>query len=170
MTIEEKKELIGGLFRGANMEHAQINVILEAGTTISYGNDQTTENNQTNSNQHANQLIMDYVGRLKPVVREEYLDVYDQLWMGILELKEVKTLVYDAGKQRDTKFNRNLVAQIIHQIADVVYLPTANPVKMAQYLEPSKGSDHPVRQKLGEAPDKPIKKSVDEYLKQHHFG
>ena len=170
MTTEEKKELIAGLFKGANMEHAQINVILESGTRISYGDDQTTESNQTKSNQHANQLIIDYVGRLKPVVRKEYLDCYDKLWSGILELKEVKMQVYDVGKQRDTKFNRNLVAQIIHQMVGTIYVPNTNMVRMAQYLEPSKGSDHPVRQKLGEAPDKPIKKSVDEYLKQHNFG
>ena len=167
MTTEEKKELMAELLKGANLEHAQINIILEEGTTISYGNAPTTENNKTNSTQQLNQMILDYVDRLKPVVRDEYQSCYDQLWTDILELKEVKTQVYDSGKQRDTKFNRNLVAQIIHQMADMVYLPTANPVKMAQYLEPSKGSDHPVRQKLGEAPEKQIKKSVDDYLKDY---
>ena len=44
-------------------------------------------------------------------------------------------------------------------------LPTANTVKMAEYLEPEKGIEHPVRQKLGESPEKPIKKAVDEYMK-----
>ena len=167
MTSEEKKALITGLLNGANLEHAQINLILEAGTTIIYGKDQTTEDKTTNYNPPAKEAIMDYVGRLKPVVREAYLDCYDQLWQGILELKEVRMQVYDCGKQKDTKFNRNLVAQIIHQMASTIYVPTANTVKMAQYLEPSKGSDHPVRQKLGEVPEKNIRKSVDDYLKQH---
>lgn len=170
MTSEEKKALITGLLNGANLEHAQINLVLEAGTTIIYGNNQTTEDKTTNCNPSAKEAIMDYVGRLKPVVREAYLDCYDQLWQGILELKEVRMQVYDCGKQKDTKFNRNLVAQIIHQMASTIYVPTANTVKMAQYLEPSKGSDHPVRQKLGEVPEKNIRKSVDEYLKQHNFG
>lgn len=170
MTIEEKKELLGILFRGANLEHAQINLILEAGTTISYGNNQNTETKATNNNHHAKEAIMDYVGRLKPVVREVYLDCYDKLWQEILELEEVKMQVYDCGKQKDTMFNRNLVAQIIHQMSSTIYVPTANTVKMAQYLEPSKGVDHPVRQKLGEVPEKNIRKSVDEYLKQHNFG
>ena len=102
--------------------------------------------------------------------RDSYIDCYDQLWTEILELKEVKMQVYDIGKQQDTKFNRNLVAQIIHQLAATVYLPNANTVKMAQYLEPSKGGDHPVRQKLGESPEKTIKKSVDEYLKKYNIG
>lgn len=29
MTIQEKKELMTGLLQGANLEHAQINLILE---------------------------------------------------------------------------------------------------------------------------------------------
>ena len=170
MTSEEKRALVSGLLQGANLEHAQVILILEQGTTVTYSNHQPTENKSTINNPNAKEAIMDYVGRLKPVVREAYIECYDQLWQGILELKEVKMQVYDYGKQKDTKFNRNLVAQIIHQISGTIYLPSANTVKMAQYLEPSKGSDHPVRQKLGEIPDKPIKKSVDEYLKQHNFG
>lgn len=169
MTNQEKKELMTGLLQGANLEHAQINLILEKGATISYSNNQT--NNKTTSNSHhTKDAIMGYVGRLKPMVRESYVDCYDQLWMGILELEEVKTHVYDSGKQQGTTFNRNLVAQIIHQMAATVFVPTANTVNMAQYLEPSKGSDHPVRQKLGESPENKIKISVDKYLKQHIFG
>ena len=55
-------------------------------------------------------------------------------------------------------------AQLIHQV-DVIYLPTANTVQMATYLEPEKGVDHPVRQKLGEAPDKDIKNAIADYMK-----
>lgn len=112
------------------------------------------------------EAIMEYVDRLKPMVKEEYLQGYDEIWLGILELKEVKAVIYDKGKQQDTTFNRNLLAQIIH-LADVIYKPTANTVQMAQYLEPEKGIDHPVRQKLGEIPDKPIKKAVESYLKEN---
>ena len=170
MTTEEKKALLSWILQGANLEHAQINLILAEGATISYSNNQTNDNKSTISNHQAKDAIMDYVGRLKPMVRDSYIDCYDQLWTEILELKEVKMQVYDIGKQQDTKFNRNLVAQIIHQLAATVYLPNANTVKMAQYLEPSKGGDHPVRQKLGESPEKTIKKSVDEYLKKYNIG
>jgi hypothetical protein len=170
MTSEEKKKLLTGLFEGANLKHAQINLILEEGATIIYSKNQTNANKPANNDHYAKDAIMDYVGRLKPMVRDCYIKSYDQLWLGILELKEVKMHVYDCGKQQDTKFNRNLVAQIIHQMAATIYVPTANTVKMAQYLEPSKGGDHPVRQKLGESPGNPIKKSVDEYLKKYIFG
>ena len=170
MTRLEKKDLITGLLQGANLEHAQINLILEEGTTIGYSINQANDSKKPSNSHHTNDAIMDYVGRLKPMVRESYVDCYDQLWMGILELDEVKTHVYDSGKQQDTTFNRNLVAQIIHQMAATIFVPTANTVKMAQYLEPSKGGDHPVRQKLGESPEKKIKISVDKYLKQHILG
>ena len=41
-------------------------------------------------------------------------------------------------------------------------------VEMAERLEPGKGGAHSVRQKLGESPDKVIKKSVEEYLDTHY--
>ena len=113
MTTEEKRALLSGILQGANLEHAQINLILAEGATISYSNNQTNDNKSTINNHQAKDAIMDYVGRLKPMVRDSYIDCYDQLWTEILELKEVKMQVYDIGKQHDTKFNRNLVAQII---------------------------------------------------------
>ena len=109
---------------------------------------------------------MEYLWRLKPVVREQYLSVYGEIWDGILELNEVKVLIYNKGKQQDTTFNRNLLAQLIHQVGDRLYLPTANTVQMAECLEPGKGQEHSVRQKLGESPEKPIKTAVEAYLKE----
>ncbi len=38
---------------------------------------------------------------------------------------------------------------------------------MTTYLEPERGADHPVRQKLGEVPDKDIKNAVEDYMKKH---
>ena len=103
--------------------------------------------------------------RLTPIVREEYQSIYGDLWLGILDVKEVKLQVYNKGKQQGTTFNRDFVAQIIHQLGNRIYLPDANPVVMAEHLEPEKGKDHPVRQKLGESPDKSIKNAVEAFLK-----
>ena len=115
----------------------------------------------------AKERIISYVDRLEPMVNKDFRDNYYELWNGILELKEVKESVYDKGKQQGTTFNRNLVAQIIRQIKDKVYVASANTVQMAEYLEPGKGANHPVRQKLGEVPCKMIKKSVEAYMKTH---
>ncbi len=117
--------------------------------------------------QQKNEAIMDYVNRLKPIVNNQFLNNYNAIWTDILEERDVKQLIYNKGKQQDTTFNRNLVAQIIHQIAPLVYVPTANTVVMAELLEPGKGVSHPVRQKLGEAPEKHIKKLIDNTLKQY---
>lgn len=107
---------------------------------------------------------MEYVGRLKPVVKEQYLDHYDQIWEGILEINQVKAVIYNKGKQQDTTFNRNLLAKIIHQVSWWLYESSANTVIMAEYLEPGKGIDHPVRQKLGESPNKDLKKALEQFV------
>ena len=36
MTKEEKQALLQGLFQGANLEHAQVNVVVESGATVTY--------------------------------------------------------------------------------------------------------------------------------------
>lgn len=109
--------------------------------------------------------ILEYVGRLKPLVRQQLQDSYKSLWLDILEIKEVKMQVYNRGKQQDTLFNRNLVAQITHQLGNRVFITQAKPAAMAEYLEPGKGKDHPVRHKLGEMPDRIIKNAIEEALK-----
>ena len=122
------------------------------------------EDMSDSSMEKGKEAIMEYVDRLKPLIKQEYQERYDEIWMGILELKEVREEVYDKGKQQDTTFNRNLVAQIFHMMADKICLPAIKVSHMAERLEPDKGVDHPVRKKLGESPDKLIKKSVEDYL------
>ncbi len=109
--------------------------------------------------------VINYVGKIKPLVKKEYRDCYDKMWYDILELREVKSVVYKKGKQQDTSFNRNLIGQIIHQMIDLVFIKKTNTVLLAEYLEPEKGVDHPIRQKLGEPPANSIRKAVDAYLK-----
>ena len=170
MSTELKQAFLSKLpeiLKGTSI--GQLNMFIESGAKAVY-QEQHYHNDQKPVTPDANQkqgkeAIMDYLWRLKPVVKEQYISVYAEIWDGILELQEVKMQIYQKGKQQDTTFNRNLLAQIIHQVGDRIYLPTANTVKMAEYLEPEKGIEHPVRQKLGESPEKPIKKAVDEYMK-----
>lgn len=108
--------------------------------------------------------IMEYVNRLKPLVKDDFKKEYDEFWMQILELEEVKQQVYNKGKQQDTTFNRNLVARIIHQIGDKVYLMGINDQQYAEYLEPGKGKNHSVRQQLCLMPETPIKKAIERFL------
>lgn len=164
MTADEKVKILEALAK-SGIQAGQI--IIENTGTITYndhrGNDRQKDED-ADASSAAKDDILKYVNRLKPVVKTEYQDCYDEMWQGILELKEVKLHIYNKGKQQDTTFNRNLVAQIIHLISGRVFVPQTNNSQMVEFLEPEKGYNHPVRQKLGESPDKVIKKSIDTYM------
>ena len=167
MTKEEKLDLAKAIALGVNMDRTQVVLVLESGTTVCYTNNEAKANETTHMHQHANDVIMEYVGRLMPVVREEFADKYDTMWQEILANYTVKQVIYNKGKQQDTTFNRNLVAQIIHQISPKVYLSEAKPTVLAEYLEPEKGASHAVRQKLGEIPENVIKKEIDKCMEKY---
>jgi hypothetical protein len=73
----------------------------------------------------------------------------------------LERVIYNPGKQQGTTFNRDLVAQIAHLMGSRVYTDT-KAVQMAELLEPGKGKDHPVRQRLSENPDGNVKKAVEQ--------
>ncbi len=162
MTKEKKQALyesLSDILKGAQI--GQLNLVTGDGVEIVYNKYGECEKPNPDYSPAARDHIMEYVSRLKPLVRAEYLDGYEDLWMRILNLQEVRVQVYNKGKQQDTTFNRNLVAQIIHQIGNRVYLVGVSDQQYAEYLEPGKGKNHSVRQKLGESPDGPIKKAIE---------
>ena len=163
--MADNMEKLRGLFEGGNFPNAQINVINGDGVHISYeaAKHNAQDEGDLTARKQGKEAIMEYVDRLRPVVRAQYLEKYDQIWEGILEINQVKAEIYKKGKQQDTTFNRNLLANIIHQM-EILYIPSANSYLMATHLEPDKGPDHPVRQKLGELPDKSIRDAVKSYI------
>ena len=110
------------------------------------------------------QLIIDYVMRLHPShVRQEWQEKYQALWESILELPPVACKVDDKGRQQGTTFNRNLVANILHLLAERRVLTiNANPTEMAKLLEGDANAS--VRAKLGEMPEKVIGLAVTELV------
>ena len=110
------------------------------------------------------QLIIDYVMRLHPShVRQEWQEKYQTLWKSILELPPVACKFYDKGRQQGTTFNRNLVANILHLLAERRVLTiNANPTEMAKLLEGEANAS--VRAKLGEMPEKVIGLAVTELV------
>lgn len=167
MNKEEKFNFIKGIMQGVNMDRTQVVFVLESGNNVSYTNNESKAEETTHKHHHVNDVIMEYVGRLMPVVREEVADKYIMIWQEILANNMVKQVIYNKGKQQDTSFNRNLVAQIIHQISPKVYLREAKPTVLAEYLEPEKGANHAVRQKLGEIPENVIKKEIDKCMEKY---
>jgi len=167
LEIKLNKQLRGLLAKENNIKRQPVITIGNLNVIILQGSDINDKSVSPKINPTQTNAILDYVNRLKSKVRKEYADRYIEIWTDILNQDEVKKRIYDRGKQQNTTFNRNMVAQIIHQMAPQVYVPTANTVVMAELLEPGKGVNHPVRQKLGEVPEKHIKKLIDETLKQY---
>ncbi len=107
--------------------------------------------------------ILDYVSRVRPLVRLDKRDRYMQMWEGILELDAVRPFVYKTGKQKRTNFNRKLIANILHHL-DTRHI----------YKDPYKASDlalaleddyeMSVRGELGKYPSEHVCAEIDDYL------
>lgn len=95
--------------------------------------------------------ILDYVNRLKGQVAREWKNRYDTLWRQVLSLPEVSETILKPGRQKDTTFNRNLVANIIYIMCNRGVIAETNASKLTELLEHDK--DHAVRAKLREYPD-----------------
>ena len=152
--------------QGAIVNNGQMNV---GGGTIHVhvqGKQQVVDEqaeNATCNPQPDKKSIIDYVMKLHPVyVSKEWQDKYEWLWKQILELTAVAEKIYDKGRQQNTTFNRNLVGNILHLLADKKVLTTNNATKLAIGLE--KDENASVRAKLGEMPPKEVKDAVEEWL------
>lgn len=95
--------------------------------------------------------IMDYVGNIKQYVAKDWKNRYESLWKEILALPEVDSVVYEPGRQKDTTFNRNLIANIIYIMCKEGVIEENNATTLTVALEGDK--DHPVRAQLRAYPD-----------------
>ena len=154
--------------QGAIVNNGQMNV---GGGTIHVhvqGKEHVVEEqaeNATCNPQPDKKSIIDYVMKLHPVyVSQEWQDKYEWLWKQILELPAVADRIHDKGRQQGTTFNRNLVANILHLMAEQKVLAiTANATKMAEVLEGDANAS--VRAKLGEMPSRAIEQAVGVLMK-----
>ena len=129
------------------------------------GKDERSAENATCNPQPCKETILQYVMKLHPfLVRKEWQEKYSSLWESILDLPAVASKVYDKGRQQNTTFNRNLVANILHLLAERGVLATTNATKLAEALEGT--SETSVRAKLGEMPaDRSLLTSIEALLK-----
>lgn len=98
--------------------------------------------------------------RLFPAhVCEKWRDKYRSLWESILSLPVVSRYIYNKGKQQNTTFNRNLVGNILHLIAESKILVTTNATRLSEVLE--NDSNASIRAKLGEMPPTEIKRHIE---------
>lgn len=96
--------------------------------------------------------ILTYVGKLKRFVAPMWRGRYESTWRSILTIPEVQSLIYFRGKQHDTTFNRNLVANIIYIMCQPAYgvFDEKCATTLAVALEGNK--EHSVRNQLGILP------------------
>ena len=121
--------------------------------------DSATEN-ATRNPQPCKETILEYVMQLHPAyVSKEWQEKYQTLWESILELPAVSCIIYDKGRQQGTTFNRNLVGNILHLLAEKKILTTSNATKLAELLEGDSNSS--IRKMLGEMPAKKIKDALE---------
>ena len=109
--------------------------------------------------------IREYTGRVKSMLAADWTtDRYEALWDAILEMPAIKTMAKKVGKQQNTTFNRNLIANILHTMMDKhVFGPSANNQTMCETLEGSK--DHSVRSALGTAiKDRVLKAEIEKLI------
>ena len=107
--------------------------------------------------------ILDYVSRVRPLVRLDKRDRYMQMWEGILELDAVRPFVYKTGKQKRTSFNRKLIANILHHLdTRRMYKDPYKARDLALALE--NDYDMSVRGELGKYPSENVCAEINEYL------
>lgn len=115
--------------------------------------------------QFSTENVLEYVMRLYPsYISKEWQAKYRSLWEMILELPEVACVIYDKGKQQGTTFNRNLVGNILHLMAERKVLTTDNATELTIQLEEK--SEHSVRAKLGEMPAADVKRIIEALVAQ----
>ena len=117
------------------------------------------DNNMTDDErEHLKSEIMTYVSRIKQYVANEWKNRYETTWRSVLDDSEVERLVFSPGKQKNTSFNRNLIAHIIYIMCNAGFYSETNATALTIALEGDK--EHSVRGQLAKEP-------ADELLVKH---
>ena len=117
----------------------------------------------TRNPQLSKDSVLEYVMRLHPShVCKEWRDKYRPLWVDIIELPAVADKIFDKGKQQNTSFNRNLVGNILHLLAEKKILNITNATRLSEALENDPNAS--VRAKLGEMPPPEIRRCIEDLI------
>lgn len=119
----------------------------------------SADNNMTDAEREQRKAkIMEYVSRIKKYVADKWKNRYESTWRSVLDIPEVENLVFSPGKQKNTLFNRNLVANIIYVMCNAGFYAETNATTLTIALEDDK--EHSVRRQLAKEP-------ADERLVKH---
>lgn len=108
--------------------------------------------------------ILNYINRIAPKLKPEWMQGWERFWMGLLELDVIEDKICDITKQQGTTFNRIFVCKIIHYLnGKEFYKIPYNASAMTVALEGNK--DHSIRTHgLNLYPDEAVCKRIDSYI------
>lgn len=112
--------------------------------------------------------IKTYVMKVKTLLSADWsTEAYGMLWDKLLALPSVQAVVTDRGKQKNTTFNRKLVANILHLMMQKgVFCQSATNQAMAEALEGTK--DHSVRAEIGTTiEDRAMKSAIERLIAEN---
>ena len=114
--------------------------------------------------------ILEFVSRVRPLLKDEWKARYMQMWDDILSLEAVETVAYNPGKQKNTNFNRKLIAGILHLLDSYkIYRNPYNATAITKAL--GYGWEHPVRCELAVDPaDKEIVNAINNLLDTKNYN
>lgn len=166
MNNDELKELLSAMVSQAK----QVNILTGNHAQAVYNEVEKpakTAGKDEHDVEAATCAAMEYVGRLKEMVTPAWADHYLDMFKHIFALPQVRINIAVVGKQQGTTFNRNMVANVVQMMLQEndIFLPTANPSRMAEKLENNK--DHSVKAALGAVPqDKQLKEAIKVAIKE----
>lgn len=107
--------------------------------------------------------ILEYVRQVRPLVHPDKRKKFMAMWKGILELDAVKPYIYQTGKQKQTRFNRKLIANILRHL-DTRHM-YKDPYKASDFAVALEGSyAKSVRGELGKFPSDYTCSEINKYL------
>lgn len=127
----------------------------------SKGSDKKVDNEHKET-QELRQEILNYVGKLRIYLNNEWKSSYINMWNDILDIQVVSDSIYNPGKQKGTNFNRNLVANILCYLNDRKAFKDYNVSSIAEVLEGKKESS--IRLALSKDPKDEIVSRLDRYF------
>lgn len=108
--------------------------------------------------------ILNYVSRIATKLKPEWMQGWEHLWKGLLDLDVIEKELCDITKQQGTTFNRIFICKIIHHLdRRGFYKDSYNASAMTVALENDK--DHSIRTHgLNWYPEDDICRRIDDYI------
>lgn len=112
----------------------------------------------------AKTAILNYVSRIAPKLKPEWMQGWERFWTGLLDIDLIEKDICDINKQQGTTFNRMLICKIIHHLdRRGFYSDPYNASAMTVALEDDK--DHSIRTHgLNLYPDDALCTRIDNYI------